>query len=239
MRPSPKLHVVALLRLQLGMTQGQFAKKVGCSRETIQSVELLRFKRGISEKLAGAISSFTGVSMSWLEANDLTAPPVTIGDDVFTVSGFERYRERQERTFDEYTLGVSHDLLLGSYVQLRAIFAKAGRKGEATWNQAFSLLKDNIKDLRKRFGEVNAISKKNGQDGVTRMGSFPESYLTFVEHEVQAARARLENNLYLYKLAPRPTAESMATYLNARNDLELPPEKITQAVGKGTAAKKK
>lgn len=66
MRPSPLRHPLARARITAGLTQEQLAKLVGCSRETIQSVELKRNRLKLSESLAKRIEHYTGVAHEYL-----------------------------------------------------------------------------------------------------------------------------------------------------------------------------
>src|ERR1700730_9827032 len=66
-------HNLARIRKQLKLTQGDVAKLVGCSPETIKAVEV--GKLALSEGLAARISRALGFNKAdWLLKNDLTAP---------------------------------------------------------------------------------------------------------------------------------------------------------------------
>ena len=60
-----------MLRRKLGFQQGEFARRVGLSRRTIQEVE---YGARLSWKSAKAISDAFNVSEEWLMANDLEKP---------------------------------------------------------------------------------------------------------------------------------------------------------------------
>src|ERR1700756_3106949 len=66
-RPSKEKTNVATLRILLGEKQDGFAKLIGCSIHTLQSVETGRMKLGKS--LAARISLITGVHIEWLLKN--------------------------------------------------------------------------------------------------------------------------------------------------------------------------
>ena len=87
MRPSPKRHVVALLRLELGFEQRKFAPIIGCSVETLRSVELGRLP--LSDNLAEKIFMTTGVSLDWLKANDLKAEMIASDGSPYDPINFE------------------------------------------------------------------------------------------------------------------------------------------------------
>jgi DNA-binding XRE family transcriptional regulator len=72
-RTKPIKNVVEVLRRELGLQQGEFAKRVGLSRRTIQETE---YGAPLSWKSAKAISDTFNVSHEWLMANDLNAPMV-------------------------------------------------------------------------------------------------------------------------------------------------------------------
>src|SRR2546426_12012804 len=73
-RQKPPQHNIARLRLLLGKSQREMADIIGCSFDTIQSLELGRL--ALSESLARRISAATGVHLHWLLDNDLKAPIV-------------------------------------------------------------------------------------------------------------------------------------------------------------------
>ena len=75
MRMSPLKHPVAVLRQIVGLSQQELAALCGCSRPTIQAVELGKLK--LSENLAMRITEATGVAVGWLLSGDPKAPPKT------------------------------------------------------------------------------------------------------------------------------------------------------------------
>lgn len=84
-------HVVAWVREQLGLTQGQLANMIGSSRHTIQSIELGRM--ALSERFAYALNEATGIRAKWFLANELGAPP----PDAAEVQ--EQFKEAQRGAF--------------------------------------------------------------------------------------------------------------------------------------------
>lgn len=72
MRSSPLKHPLAVLRTALGLGQKQLADELGCSRRTIQAIELLDLE--LSTKLAEGICRETGVHFNWLMGRDPEAP---------------------------------------------------------------------------------------------------------------------------------------------------------------------
>jgi transcriptional regulator with XRE-family HTH domain len=74
MRAASKNKTIRKLRKICRLTQEELAQKVGCARLTIQGLETGRL--GLTEKMAKKISTHTGVSQSWLLANDPARPPM-------------------------------------------------------------------------------------------------------------------------------------------------------------------
>src|SRR5258708_31191032 len=72
-RTKPVKSAVEILRREIGLQQGEFAKRVRLSRRTIQETE---YGAPLSWKSANAISDTFNVSQEWLMANDLNAPMV-------------------------------------------------------------------------------------------------------------------------------------------------------------------
>jgi len=65
-------HNLARLRKQLGLSQFEVANLVGCSKTTIQSVELCRLE--LSAHLATRLQAALGVPADWFLANNLKSP---------------------------------------------------------------------------------------------------------------------------------------------------------------------
>jgi transcriptional regulator with XRE-family HTH domain len=79
MRPSTCKSTVTVTRLVAGITMQQLSEILGCSRMSLQQIELGRLK--LSRKMAEKISLHTGVSMNWLLANHHQVRPVSQRDD--------------------------------------------------------------------------------------------------------------------------------------------------------------
>ena len=92
MRPSALRHPVAVLRTLLGMNQPDFAKLVGSSPATIQSVELGPQRKGLSEEVALKIARATGASPDWLMTGDPSLPPVDINGQPYTKDTLRDYK---------------------------------------------------------------------------------------------------------------------------------------------------
>jgi transcriptional regulator with XRE-family HTH domain len=92
-------HPLAVLRTTLGMGQKEMAELLGKSTRTVQAIELGQLALG--ERLAVAVASKTGVSLAWLEANDVNAPIRSSRGEPYTKEDFERAQARQPGdTFD-------------------------------------------------------------------------------------------------------------------------------------------
>jgi DNA-binding XRE family transcriptional regulator len=155
MRHSLQKHNVARLRVIIGENQEVFAKLIGCSVHTLQSVETGRFK--LSEELARRISAATDVDLDWLRQNDLTAEPKVANSKFpYTRSTFENAQAQRHLGTPDFIATIAPDYLLGSYGQLRAIISSAGKRGEGgvvIWK-----LGRFIDDLRKDYGHNNAVA---------------------------------------------------------------------------------
>ena len=73
MRNYESRHTVSVLRKIIGLSQGELAALAGCSKRTIQAVEIGRLK--LSEGLASKIAHETGVDETWLLGGDLHSAP--------------------------------------------------------------------------------------------------------------------------------------------------------------------
>jgi DNA-binding XRE family transcriptional regulator len=72
MPASKSSHVLSVLRKNLALRQNELAQMVGCSVNTITSIEVGRLK--LSESLAKRIAVVTGCDEQWLLANDMSVP---------------------------------------------------------------------------------------------------------------------------------------------------------------------
>jgi len=80
-------HPLAVLRTTIGFTQKELASLVGCSRPTIQAIELGRLN--LSAELAQKIAYSTGINVLWLLKNDPNQPPICADGRPFTTETFE------------------------------------------------------------------------------------------------------------------------------------------------------
>jgi len=118
-----KRHVVAWIREAIGLTQSEFAHLIGASRDTIQSIELVRLT--LSERFAYKIAEETGISPRWLLANKLGNPPPDP----------ERIRQQYEDAQAGRWKGISKSHLLPRaiffrlYAFYRAMISEVGYSG--------------------------------------------------------------------------------------------------------------
>jgi transcriptional regulator with XRE-family HTH domain len=77
----------------LGLGQKEMAELAGCSKATVQSVELGKLK--LSDDLAARIAAATGISLGWLLKGNLKAPPTDRFDAPYSKAVFEDYRARR------------------------------------------------------------------------------------------------------------------------------------------------
>lgn len=87
----------------------------GCSRHTIQSIEISRVV--LSARIAAKISTATGIDLAWLMSGDSRAPMINAAGEPYTHADFEQ-RQTNRKAPDaahykwrELQLGVAFDLL--------------------------------------------------------------------------------------------------------------------------------
>ena len=103
MSRSTKKSTLAVLREIMGINAGQMGKRLGCSRHTINSIEINRIKLG--EERATKLLTETHISLDWLLANDSNAPPVSAKGEPYTreiyhrAHAFERAQAESGRGF--------------------------------------------------------------------------------------------------------------------------------------------
>src|SRR6266699_6709964 len=132
MRPSPRRHNLARLRLFLNLSQQQMADIAGCSVHTIQSVELGRGRLSLSEELARRLSAATAVHFRWLFENDLKADIVRSPDGrPFTKSEFEHVQAQKKIGSSEFMQFMIEDYAASFYGQIRALLSSAVKRNLA------------------------------------------------------------------------------------------------------------
>jgi transcriptional regulator with XRE-family HTH domain len=89
-RRSVERHVVAKIRISLGLYQQEFAKRIGVSTVTIKKVESLALP--LSTSLAKKIGEYYRVSPAYLLGNKPYKKPVTSGGEPWTAKTFFQLR---------------------------------------------------------------------------------------------------------------------------------------------------
>jgi DNA-binding XRE family transcriptional regulator len=167
-RPSKEKTNVATLRILLGEKQDGFAKLIGCSIHTLQSVETGRMKLGKS--LAARISLITGVHIEWLLKNLKCKPFAAVPNRYIISRKGRKVRitdEREPYTLDtfrkaqrlqripEFISLLILDYMFSFYGQMRAILNSAAEKGLA--GAAILTTARWLGNLRGQFGHDNSI----------------------------------------------------------------------------------
>ena len=152
---SQRKTTVAVLRQLLGLSVEEFAKLIGKSATTINSLETGRLK--LSEETAFTISKETGVEMFWLLKGRPKDKPYTLdesnGEDrPYTKEDYEVTQARKEQ---EPPSKLDPDRLilngLGSVLNWLPIYAKAQQDGKGYL--ANYLLHQCLKELAERLGQ--------------------------------------------------------------------------------------
>ena len=113
MRHSSQKHNVARLRVLTGEKQESFAKLIGCSVHTLQSIETGRLK--LSEELARRISAATDVDLNWLGKNDLKAEPCVANSTFpYTSSAFENAQRQTQLGTPDFIATIAPELLMST-----------------------------------------------------------------------------------------------------------------------------
>lgn len=165
-RLSAQKHNVARLRILLELKQDGFARLVGCSIHTLQSVESGRMK--LSKSLATQISAVTGVHVDWLLKNRLKSVPVAAAFDEeypyltglrtqklppFTRETFRKAEKLQ--AIPEFIGLLIPGYMFSFYGQLRAILNSAAQNGHSA--AAIFTVARWLDTLRKQFGHDSSV----------------------------------------------------------------------------------
>jgi len=119
MRLSPQRHTLAVLRVQLRLTQKEMATLMGCSTATVQAIELGKLK--LSEKLGLEIAVKTGVRLEWLMAGDVSKPILDTDGAPYTLATFENLAAKQHTW-----IGQGQNYLTGA-LGFSAVLMQVGR----------------------------------------------------------------------------------------------------------------
>jgi transcriptional regulator with XRE-family HTH domain len=146
---STKKSTLAVLREKMGITAGQMGKRLGCSRHTINSIEINRIPLG--EERAQKLFHSTRVSLSWLLANNPAVPPVTSHGVAYTHALFVEYEAKKKRFYDQQRPSFRRSNAIGFCAQLFAILENAN--AQKKYYMATYKVDEAIKELQQEFGQ--------------------------------------------------------------------------------------
>ena len=150
MSRSTKKSTLAVLREIIGINAGQMGKRLGCSRHTINSIEINRIALG--EERATKLFTETQISPDWLLANDPKAPPVSAKGERYTREIFERAQaENQKGFFEQGHPYFRRTNTIGFCAQLVAILESASAQ-KKYFMAAYKVGKA-LDSLRDEFGQ--------------------------------------------------------------------------------------
>jgi transcriptional regulator with XRE-family HTH domain len=152
MRKSPLRHPLAVVRVKiLGLTQRELAAMIGCSKVTIQKIELRDKKLSLPPALASRLEHEIGVSAAYLLAGNTRKPPITPRGGPLTKLGYEAHRAKLEAGMRPEK---SVFFPFREMAELAAISSAAGDRGRlAFFNYK---LERTIRELRREFGADEA-----------------------------------------------------------------------------------
>lgn len=172
MKPS----TLSVLRGVIGITVDQMAKRLGCSRDMIKSIECNRQKLG--EERAQKLFHQTQISLSWLLANDPTVPPVSGRGEPYTREIFER-AQAEKHWFDQQHPFFRLNNAIGFCAQLFAILESAN--AQKKYYMAAYKTSEAIEALRKEFGQDLQVYPVTNPEVVT-YGPALEIFRELMEH---------------------------------------------------------
>jgi transcriptional regulator with XRE-family HTH domain len=166
MQNSARRHVLADVRLKIGLTQFALAKVLGCHLMTVQKIE-----QGIlplSEEMAGRVETELDVASAWLLANNPQTPPVTPRGSAWAKEHYELAQERKRmpkpgvvvvRDPSKPNLGLTYpletvDLYIAWQIEELKILQKAllvGQKGYPGLGVIMFRLNKAAQDLAKEY----------------------------------------------------------------------------------------
>ena len=138
----------AVLRATCGIKNQEMAEILGCSVDTIRSVECGRGR--LTEDLARRMSYETGVSLAWLLKGDLKMPPVTASGEPFTEEIYEKMRA-EKKQFNQQPVWVRTFEGLQFCAQILSILERSNTDK----NYALCAFKTGraLDDLKDKFGQ--------------------------------------------------------------------------------------
>lgn len=150
MRPSSCKNTVTVTRSVAGLTMQQLAGILGCSRTSLQQIELGRLK--LSKQMAEKISLHTGVGMNWLLANQHQVRPVCQRDpkEPYTRKVFQESRaEVSKPRTHPLDVRALENVLAITYHELSAAAEEAYRTGRIIY--FYYQLREFLGELQKQW----------------------------------------------------------------------------------------
>jgi DNA-binding XRE family transcriptional regulator len=153
MRPSALRHPVAVLRTFLGLKQPEFAKLVGCSPATIQSIELGPERLEASFSVAFQISDATGVDHKWIINGDPLAPMMDRFGNPYSIEVWEVFRDaRRASGEDEDSVNFCTEATQLTWMLFAIIeMAASAHTPEFRW-RTLAGAKEQLRDVLQSFG---------------------------------------------------------------------------------------
>ncbi len=130
------------------MNQKDFADCVDCSESTLQAVERGPERLKLSNDLAMKIFAATGVSIEWLNANDLSRQPEGRFGVPYTRQYYDEWRAAMEKPRSAFAVGCIPRDLFGYYELARRVLDTTDREKEVL---ALYRLSEFFKDFVREF----------------------------------------------------------------------------------------
>jgi transcriptional regulator with XRE-family HTH domain len=153
MRISKKKHPLAVLRTLLGLGQKELAQKVGCSMDTIGSIELKRLP--LSENLAARIADQTNVDPTWLLKGDPKAPPRNFEKEPYDrldYASAQSWAAKQQKN-DKWRNFMMVERVDGYQRRIKTLIAKASKK--ARWEVVIWQIDNALTQIENLYGIYN------------------------------------------------------------------------------------
>ena len=209
MRPSPQRHTLAVFRTLVGLTQKEMAELAGCSRPTIQAIEL--GKLPLSVGLAERIREQTHIDLGWLLGKDLTLPPIATTGEPYTKALLEDVQSKiKNPTVAAADITEINEIFVGLVHCLASTLISAYAKKKLAL--CYYRLKTYNQHLFQEFGEwepFNTDSRKPkhpGFDGIRV--SFLTQVATICDKALVASAGKAKTAAPQSKNIPTPTSPS-------------------------------
>lgn len=165
MRKSRMKSTLAVLRTTIGLTQQQMADLVGCSKPTIQAIEL--GKLTLSKRLAEQISLMTGIDPGWLQGGKYREPPTSDlqSTEIYSKATFDnRQADLARPRSGPIDLVFMEHIVVDSFARIADIMLEAHdtRKNILYYYK----LRMSIETLENEFGTKHKIAKSANREGL-------------------------------------------------------------------------